>query len=232
MSTFSIRPPGRAVWGWWLLAGTAGSLLPVLPAALNLRFPIVADLGLNDAYSFISIVVAAISLALFQTMVLGALRGRFSTAVLMWIPVSAGATLVAYLALALWQVTIPRTVISVSAIQASLPSGFPLLQVIFALFGVTVASFVGVVQGILLARIFRWRFVVGFWLVANLVAAVLVGTVFGIRLQEPVVGSDADLTVIFLSNTLIDGGLYAAVTGVALLVIARRNAEVPTHAEP
>lgn len=218
-----------AFWGGWLVAGTAGSLLPVLPAALNLRFPIVADLGLADAYGLSSIIVAAMCLALFQTIVLGALRGRFSASVLMWIPVSAGATLAAYLAIALWQVTVPRTVISVSAIQAGLPAGFPLLQVIFALFGIAVAVVVGLAQGILLARIFERSSVIGVWLAANLVGAVLVGVVFGIRLEEPVTGNDATLTAIFLSNTLIDGGLYAAVTGAALVAIGRRSTEVPAR---
>jgi len=165
-------------------------------------------------------------LALFQTIVLGALKARFSASVLMWIPVSIGAVLVAYVVIAIWQVTVPRTVISVSAMQASLPPGFPLLQVIFALFGIAVAGFVGLAQGILLARVFRRRSAVGLWLVANLVGAVLVGIVFGIRLQEPVTGSHADLTAVFLSNTLIDGVLYAAVTGAALVAFARRRTEV------
>src|SRR5438552_13231181 len=130
MMAYSIRRPGLALWGAWLVAGVAGSLLPVLPAAFNLRFPIVAGLGLDDAPGFSSALVGAICLALFQTIVLGALKARFSASVLMWIPVSTGATVVAYLAIALWQVTVPRTVISVSAIGASLPPGFPLLQVI------------------------------------------------------------------------------------------------------
>ena len=223
---YSMRRPGLALWGAWLGAGVVGSLLPVLPAALNLRFPIVADLRLDDAYGLRSAAVGATCLALFQTIVLGVLKVRFTASVLMWIPVSTGATVVAYLAIALGQVTVPRAVISVSAIQASLPPSFPLLQVIFALSGVAVAVVVGVAQGILLARVFRRRSALGVWLVANLVAAVLVGIVFGIRLQEPVTGSDADLTAIFLSTTLIDGALYAAVTGAALVAFARRRTEV------
>ena len=226
MMAYSIRRPGLALWGAWLVAGVAGSLLPVLPAAFHLRFPIVADLGLDDAPGFSSALVGAICLALFQTIVLGALKARFSASVLMWIPVSTGATVVAYLAIALWQVTVPRTVISVSAIGASLPPGFPLLQVIFALFGIAVALVVGLAQGILLVGVFRRRSALGLWLVANLVGAVLVGIVFGIRLMEPVTGSDADRTAIFLSNTLIDAVLYAAVTGAALVVFARRRTEV------
>jgi hypothetical protein len=226
MMAYSMRRPGLALWGAWLGAGVVGSLLPVLPAALNLRFPIVADLRLDDAYGLRSAAVGAICLALFQTIVLGVLKARFTASVLMWIPVSTGATVVAYLAIALGQVTVPRAVISVSAIQASLPPSFPLLQVIFALSSVAVAVVVGVAQGILLARVFRRRSALGLWLVANLVAAVLVGIVFGIRLQEPVTGSDADLTAIFLSTTLIDGALYAAVTGAALVAFARRRTEV------
>jgi len=226
MMAYSIRRPGLALWGAWLVAGVAGSLLPVLPAAFNLRFPIVAGLSPDHASGLSSALVGATCLALFQTIVLGALKARFSASVLMWIPVSTGATVVAYLAIALWQVTVPRTVISVSAIGASLPPGFPLLQVIFALFGIAVAVVVGLAQGMLLARVLRRRSAVGLWLGANLVGAVLVGIVFGIRLMEPVTGSDADRTAIFLSNTLIDAVLYAAVTGAALVAFARRGTEV------
>src|SRR5438552_1402273 len=163
MMAYSIRRPGLALWGAWLVAGVAGSLLPVLPAAFNLRFPIVAGLSLDHASGLSSALVGATCLALFQTIVLGALKARFSASVLMWIPVSTGATVVAYLAIALWQVTVPRTVISVSAIGASLPPGFPLLQVIFALFGIAVAVVVGLAQGMLLARVLRRRSAVGLW---------------------------------------------------------------------
>lgn len=219
------RRAGMAFWGAWLLAGTAGSLLPVLPAALNLRFPASVALGLQDAFGPGSIVLGALLLAAFQCIVLGALRGRFSRPVLLWIPVSAGAALIAYIAIALWQVTIPRTLISVSAIQTALPSGFPLLQVIFALFGLANAMVLGLAQGLLLAKILEGRSVVGFWLVANLVAAILVGIVFGIRLQEPVAGDDATRTAMFLSNILINGALYAAVTGVVLVAMTVRRGE-------
>src|SRR5260370_42562729 len=208
MMAYSIRRPGLALWGAWVVAGVVGSVLAVLPARLDLRFPIVADLGLDDAYGISSALVGATCLALVQTIVLGALKARFSASVLMWIPVSIGAMLVAYLVVAIWQVTVPRTVISVSAMQASLPPGFPLLQVIFALFGIAVAGFVRLAHGILLARVFPRRSAVGLWLVANLVGAVLVGIVFGVGLQEPVTGSDADLTAIFFSTTLITTLLY------------------------
>src|SRR5579872_7370088 len=192
MIAYSIRRSGLAFWGAWVLAGTVGSLLPVLPAALNLRFPMVTGLGLNDAYALSSILVATMCLAFFQTIVLGALRGRFGSSVVMWMPVSVGATFVAYLAIALWEITVPRTVISVSAIQASLPSGFPLLQVIFALVGIVAAVVVGLAQGLVLARIHKsGSSVVVVWLVANLVGALLVGIVLGLRLQEPVTGDDA-----------------------------------------
>jgi thiol:disulfide interchange protein len=158
----------------------------------------------------------------------------------MWAPVSAGATLAVYLAIFVWQVT------SVSSIESSLPTGFPMLamavfivltpspspwfQVLVALIALAVAAVLGLAQGILLARIFERRSIVGLWLVANLVGAVLMGIIFGIRFREPATSNDANLTF-FVSTALIDGGLYAAVTGAVLVAIARRNGEIPARAE-
>ena len=238
--TQSIRRSETATWGAWLLAGAVGTLLPILPAALSNRFPLGANLGLNDEYGLSALVVAALCLALLQSVVLGWLRGRFSGSVLMWAPVSAGATLVAYLAIFVWQVT------SVSSIESSLPTGFPMLAmavfivltpspspwfpILIALVALAVAALLGLAQGILLARIFERGSIVGLWLVANLVGAVLVGILLGIRFYEPAASNDATLTA-FVSNALIDGGLYAAVTGAVLVAIARRNGEVPARAE-
>src|SRR5260370_12138373 len=112
MMAYSIRSPGLALWGAWLVAGVVGSLLPVLPAALNLRFPIVAHLGLDDAYGISSALVGATCLALFQTIVLGALKARFSASVLMCIPVSIGAMLVPYLLFPICQFPVPPPAIS------------------------------------------------------------------------------------------------------------------------
>ena len=217
-------------WGAWLLAGIVGSFVPIMPAAFNFRVPLIFALGLDDAFGLGSVAIAATFLAFLQYIILSALIGKVSAAALMWIPVSAAAARIPFLAINLWQTTVPRTLISVSAIQASLPPGFPLLQIIFALFGIANAAVLGLAQGILLARIFGGRSIVALWLGANLLASVLVGIVFGIRLQEPVTGDDATLTAIFVSNTLIDAALYAAVTGAALVAIAGQRVSMHARA--
>jgi hypothetical protein len=225
------RRPGIALWGGWLVAGTVGSVLPVLPAALNLRWPMAAGLGLEDAFGLSSIAVTAFLVAFLEAIVLGGVTSRFSGPVLMWAPVSAAATIAAFLAIVLWGNIVPRSLISVSAIQAALPPAFPLLPVIFALFGIANAVVLGIAQGVLLSRIFGGRSVIGLWLAASVGAAVVVGVVFGIRLQEPAPGNEAALTAIFLSNTLIDGALYSAVTGAALVAIAGWRKEVLTQTQ-
>ena len=238
--THLIRRSETATWGAWLVAGAVGTLLPILPAAVNHRFPLGANLGFNDEYGLSSLVVAALCLALLQSIVLGVLRGRFSGPVLLWAPVSAGATLAVYVAIFVWQVT------SVSSIESSLPSGFPMLavavlivltpsplpwfQVLIVLIALAVAAVLGLAQGILLARIFERASIVGLWLAANLVGAVAVGILFGIRFQETATSNDATLTA-FVSNALIDGGLYATVTGAALVAIARRNGQILVRPE-
>ena len=92
------------------------------------------------------------------------------------------------------------------------------------------AAVLGLAQGILLARIFERASIVGLWLAANLVGAVAVGILFGIRFQETATSNDATLTA-FVSNALIDGGLYATVTGAALVAIARRNGQILVRPE-
>jgi hypothetical protein len=201
-----------AIWVAWVLAGVGGSLLPILLNAFIL--PWIQARSLYDYEAAVWVVVSAICLAFFQYIVLRVLLARVSLTVVMWIPASAIAALVAFNTPGFLQGTVLRTLISISAISASLPQGFPLIQVILALIGFAFAAFLGLGQGIVLSMVYR-RGVVGFWVLANLLAALVVGIVLGVRYQEFVSPDFID--------TLLGGVVYAAVTGPALLLVAGRR---------
>ncbi len=201
-----------AIWVAWVLAAVAGSLLAILIDVFIL--PWSSARSLHDYEAVLMVIVSAICLAFFQYIVLRVLVGRVSLTLTMWIPASVIATLVAFNTPGFLQGTVLRTLISISAISASMPRGFPVIQVILALIGLAFAAFLGLGQGIVLSIVYR-RGVVGFWVLANLSAALVVGIVLGIRYQEFASPGFAD--------TLLGGVIYAAVTGPALLVIAGRR---------
>lgn len=220
----------RSPWRWlgfttaWIVASVIGSAPLIWP---NVAVSPVTLVLSNSPYGFI---VAAIGtatwLALCQYIVLRALLGRESMTASSWIPATVMAVVVAVCFTAIWQATVPRTVISISAIQASLPPGFPLIEVIMGLFVLPLAAFLGVIQGIVLSIVFG-RNVVGLWLFANLFAGLVVGTVQGMTYHE-IANSLYDASRPYLVGTLLSGVLYAAVTGPALLAIAYHRSAVQT----
>ncbi len=85
----------------------------------------------------------------------------------------------------------------------------------------TTAAVLGLGQGLLLARIFVARSAAKLWFVGNLVAAVVMWIVIVFRLNG--VSTTTQTVVDLLQPIAIDGALYAAVTGIALLAMSRRD---------
>jgi len=224
-----LRHSDIAVWALWVGAGLLGTLLPIIAFVIPLPLVNVNLSSFSDVYELTSILGGAATLALCQGIVLAMVIDRPSTVALMWIPVTVLATVAAYVSVMLWGMTVPRGVLSVSGIQDSLPSGFPLLQVIFALIGVAQAAFLGLAQGLLLATRIQGRKVLAVWFTANVLAAAVVGVVAGVRLQEPV-PTDQLTVVAFLVSSSLSGGLFAAVTGFALAALVRRSDRAPRPA--
>jgi hypothetical protein len=104
-------------------------------------------LNLSIYGAMLGVVVSATCLAFFQYLVIRTLLARVSLIITVWIPVSVIATVVAFIAIGLLQITVPRTLISISAIAASLPNGFPMVGLVEGLFGVAIAAFLGLSQG-------------------------------------------------------------------------------------
>jgi hypothetical protein len=204
-----------AFWGAWVLAGGVGSLLPNLVFTFGWLGPIYGD------YWIATVVLAAL-IAFPQYIVLRLLIGRPSLAGGMWIPVSAVAWLAAGLAGGVSAEWIANTLQSAGAFQASTPGPFSFITVIIGVESITYAAFLGLAQGLLLARVFVARSAAWLWFAANLVAAVVIFLVTQIRING--VSNQTNQTVVDLwLPTVVLGALYAAVTGIALVALPRRD---------
>jgi hypothetical protein len=213
----------RSLWHWlafttaWIVASVVGSAPLLWPSVVASQVTLILSIS---PYGFIVAAIAiATWLAVCQYVVLRAALGRESMAAISWIPATVLAVVAAVCFTAIWQTTVPRTLISISAIQASLPPGFPLIEVIMGLFVLPLAAFLGVIQGVALSTIFG-RNVVGLWLLANLFTGLIVGTVQGLTYHQIVNSIYSDPSEYLVLGTLLSGILYAAVTGPALLAIA------------
>ena len=199
---------GMAFWGAWVLAGILGSGLVYLVVYLGWFGPIH---GVGDVW--IANVVGSAIVAFPQYIVLRLLIGHSSLAGAMWIPVSAIAWLAADLAI--------YALLSVGSIQALMPGPFPFFDVISVIENLTPAAVLGLAQGLLLARVFVARSATWLWFVANVFAAVVVWIVIQIRND---VSNQTNQTFLdLLLPIAIFGGLYAAVTGIALVALPRRD---------
>jgi hypothetical protein len=207
-----------AFWGAWVLAGIAGYVLPVLGANFGWFGSIYAD-----GYGWIAIIVSSAIVAFPQYIVLRLLIGHPSLAGAMWIPVSAVAWLAADLAV--------YALLSAGSIQALMPGPFPFFDVISVIENLTPAAVLGLAQGLLLARVFVARSAARLWFGGNLVAAAVVLTFTEIRMNG--VSNQTNQTAVDqLLQIGILGGLYAAVTGIVLVALSRRDSKgVPPTAD-
>ena len=209
-----------------MIAGALGSLLPIVPDALNIPTPLDGLRWVDFRVAgVVLIAVAAIFLGTFQYAVLRSALGRASLRATMWIPITVLATLVGYLTVLAWSVTVPRVLLSVQAIHDSLPAWFPFQTAMLVLIDVAVALFVGLAQGVLLRGLSKHGNAMQVWLVANVVAAIAVGTTLGLRYEHYTYVDEATATAMFIVDSLITGGLYAAITGVALVTLLRPHGE-------
>jgi hypothetical protein len=208
---------GMAFWGAWVQAGSAGSGLLYLVVYFGWFGPIY---GVGDFW--IANVVGSAILAFPQYIVLRLLIGHSSLAGAMWIPVSVVAWLAADLASSASTERITNALLSVSAIQALTPGPISFLTVVEGVQAITFAVVLGLAQGLLLARVFVARSAAWLWFVANLVAAVVVWIVVQIRIDDVSNQTNQSFLDLLLPIAIL-GGLYAAVTGIALVALPRRK---------
>lgn len=205
---YRISVSRMAFWGAWVLAGSVGYVLPYLGAIFGWFGPMYAD---GDGW--IAIIVSSAIVAFPQYIVLRLLIGHPSLAGAMWIPVSAVAWVAADLAV--------YALLSAGSIQALMP-GPPFFDVISVIDNLTPAAVLGLAQGLVLARVFVARSAVWLWFGGNLVAAAVVLIVTEIRMNG--VSNQTNQTAVdLLLEIAILGGLYAAVTGIVLVALPRRD---------
>jgi len=211
---------GMVVWGAWILAGMVGSVLLYLgttfgwPGRVN---------SVEDVW--IGVVVGSAIVAFPQYIVLRVLIGHPSLASAMWIPVSVVAWLAAYLVSSVSAERTTNALLSVGAIHALTPGMVPFLTVITGVESITLAAMLGLAQGLLLARIFVARSAARLWFVGNVVAAVVVWVIIEIR-SNGLSNQTNQTAVDLLLPIAIFEALYAAVTGIALVAMSRRDIKV------
>jgi len=170
----------------------------------------------------------ATCLALLQYVVLRVLIRRVSLAATIWIPASAIAAVTAFGLTAVWQSALHRRLISLSALATALPPDFPLSEVMAGLVGMVLGLYLGLSQGIVLSLVLRRRVVI-YWVLANMLGALVAGVALGIReqamsdwLANQMNPDEGTLMAFYVTDTILGGVLYAAVTGLALLMLAGR----------
>jgi hypothetical protein len=221
-----------AFWGAWVLAGMVGTMLPYLGTAFGWFGPVYAD-G-ND---WIAIVVSSVILAFPQYIVLRLLIGHPSFAGAMWIPVSVVAWLASNLTIEAWAERIINTLLSFDPIQALLASPFPFFTLVTVVENITIAAVLGLAQGLLLARVFVARSAARLWFVGNVLAATVVSIVAQIQINGQILINGVSyqtnqVAVQLLLPTAILGAVYAAVTGIALVALPRRDPKGPCAGGP
>ena len=203
-----------ALWLAWVVAGMVG------PAFASLAFSRGWLSEFVNAYLITTPIVAAI-MAFPQYVVLRLLTRRSSLATALWIPATAAAWLAAGLATGALQVPIANGLFSVDAIRPLIPGSIPFLTVIIGVETLTIAAFLGVGQGLLLARVFMARWAPVLWFAANLLPMVVISIVGEIRAGGDSGTNQTELDLV-LSAALF-GGLNASVPGIALVALARRG---------
>ena len=202
-------PRSVAVWLAWVLAAIAGTWLAL--AVVTARLLPVGD----AADTWTAEIVGATLIAFPGFVVLRFLVGRSSLLTAIWIPVTVIGWLVASLATGLSE----QVLLSVGADSRLMPGGpIDYLTLVIGIEAITLAAFVGVGQGILLARIFVRRAAARLWVAANLVAAVVQWLVIESRAGSD---SNAQTELDLWLSPLLFAALYAALTGIALVAITR-----------
>ncbi len=202
-------PQSVAAWLAWVLAAIAGTALALAVGTAGLL-----PVG-DEADVWTAEIVGATLIAFPGFVVLRFLVGRSTLLTAIWIPV----TVVGWLAASVATGLSEQTLLSVGADSRLMPGGpIDFLDLVIGIEAITLAAFLGVGQGILLARIFVRRAAARLWLAANLVAAAVQWLVIVSRAGSD---SNAQTELDLWLPPLLFAALYAALTGIALVAITR-----------
>jgi hypothetical protein len=204
------------LWLWWTLATALGFGLG-FGVAFAVLIPFVA---MSDWAALSPFVASLVTVAWIQSLVLR--RHRPGTG--WWVPATAAGALVGSALVSEWQRTVPRHLLSVTAIHDALPRWFPLLTLIFISMGLGVALVVAIAQALVLRPITGWKRA-AWWVLAAGVASIMVtlletGPASLLLRLIPV--ATAGLLVA-LAVQMVFGAVSGLVTGAALVWILRKG---------
>lgn len=214
------------VWPAWVALSVIASLIPILPNLFNLPPYSINLLGIQQSLGWNAAALAACVLAVVQYVVISALLGKVSGVALMWIPASVLTVLVSGPIGSFIRLAIPINSVFDSLTRGRFP--YPLgLSLNEAALGLMI----GLTQGVILAMLFKRRSLIAVWMLANAAAGLAVGIAWQFQFQPVAIVHYDPIAAAykFASVTAVDGGLYAAVTGLVLVAVATRRGQISTR---
>jgi len=197
------------LWSAWVVAGMLGAMLTVV-TALRPQGDVFGYQPGQTGYEVTLVLVEAVGLAVLQYGVLRLVVRSATLAAALWVPLTVIFSVASYLGIYAWQSSPTLRAaadINVNPMLVQAPD-----TLIFSS-----------AQGVVLARIFHSRWAIGLWPVA---VVIVLPAQYGILFWEPflhLLGGLPLLAAVLIANAVV-GGLYGAVTGVALVWLARRRA--------
>src|SRR5437868_3163944 len=203
------RRSGVLLWWAWVVAAVIGFELPLFVALRGFGLLFGAAPG-SIAYRLITLIVGAVGLALLQVVVLRVLVTDSTVVAVLWLP--------AGLAVALPSYAITQTWLAVA------PTGSR--QIVAVLLQVAFTTALGLLQGTVLNVGLHRRSALVIWPLANLLILAIDYASVGLGVPMRLVHTLPLLQALVLVSG-ISGLIYGAVTGAALVALARGVCPTP-----
>jgi hypothetical protein len=207
-SVWGLRRSDIALWLSWVGAGMLGSMLAVAPELRALGVPFGYELG--SVGSEVSLVLAtSIGLAIFQFAVLRAGTSTTTLSAIIWVAITILVSVSEYVFIYFW---VSTPVLTATVTPPVMQIAVPLL---FAVIG-------GFALGVVLWRSLQVRSALYVWPAAWVVALAVSYAAFVWGPFVPLLNRMPLLAELLIGDGL-NGALYGAITGVALVALARRS---------
>ena len=197
------------LWSAWVVASMVGFAVIFVTELRPLGVPFGYEPG-QMGYELTLVLVGSAGIVLLQYVVFRVVLGNATLAAVAWVPIGVIVGVATYLAEYVWQTS--PTLGASGNIQ-----GIP------TLWQIADSLILGLAQGVVLMKVFRLRSAIVLWPAATLIA---VATDYVALNSGPILRALDGLPLLaaLLAGNAIAGGLYGAVTGAALVALARRSA--------
>jgi len=196
------------LWSAWVVASMVGFAVIFVTELRPLGVPFGYEPG-QMGYELTLVLVGSAGIVLLQYVVFRVVLGNATLAAVAWVPIGVIVGVATYLAEYVWQ-TSPT--LSASDIQ-----GIP------TLWQIADSLILALAQGVVLMKVFHLRLAIVLWPAASLIA---MATDYVALNSAPILRALDGLPLVaaLLAGNAIAGGLYGAVTGAALVTLARGRA--------